>query len=212
MSLQSVLAEIDPHWYTATGEAPLPPALIRQARGSALGERMLARWLLAAGHAEALLTPTPAHGVGAAAVRWPRARLQALVRDLGVLAYAPSIRAEVGRDAVRQLKHALGNSYLLALDKTVWDGRIDAQSAARMRASLRNAIAAGEQAQDTLFALLERQGRGELRGWEAAEARGLAEWAVLLQAHADERPSAPVLPAGQVRMLHEHHLGRARSA
>ena len=46
-----------------------------------------------------------------------------LSRDLGALAFAPAIRAEVRREPVRQLKRALGNSYLLALDKQVWDGR-----------------------------------------------------------------------------------------
>lgn len=212
MSLQTVLAEIEPGWYAADGEAAIDPALVARARGSALGERILARWLMAAGHAEALLTPTPQHGVGSEAVRWPRARLQPLVRDLGVLAYAPAIRAEVGRDAVRQLKQALGNSYLLALDKTVWDGRVDAQAATRMGATLRSAIAADDQAHAALFALLDRQGRAELRGWEAREARALAEWAGLLQARADETPAVAVLPGGQVRMLYEHHLGRARSA
>ncbi len=212
MSLQTVLAEIDSSWYAADGEAAMEPALLNRARGSVLGERILARWLLAAGHAGALLTRTPQHEVGSEAVRWPRARLQPFVRDLGVLAYAPAIRAEVGRDAVRQLKQALGNSYLLALDRTVWDGRVDAQAAARMGANLRGAIAAGDQAHAALIDALEHQGRGELRGWEAQEARALAEWAALLQPRAHEAPAAAVLPAGQVRMLYEHHLGRARSA
>ena len=212
MSLQTVLAEIDPGWYAVAGEPVIEPALLARARGSALGERLLARWLLTAGHAGALLTPTPEREIGNEAVRWPRARLQPFVRDLGVLAFAPAIRAEVGRDTVRQLKQALGNSYLLALDKTVWDGRVDTQAATRMNAAWRGAVSGGDPEHAILFALLDRQGRSELRSWESQEARALGEWAALLHPREDTKPDGAVLPAAQVRLLYEHHLGRARSA
>src|SRR3546814_13450078 len=51
MSLQAVFAEIHPDWYhrpSADGHEaePFDDALLRQARDSALGRRMLARWLL----------------------------------------------------------------------------------------------------------------------------------------------------------------------
>lgn len=211
MSLQTVLAEVDSGWYASGDSAPVDPSLVARARGSALGERILSRWLLQDGHAQALLAPNPEREVAREAVRWPRARLAPLVRDLGVLAYAPAIRAEVGRDAVRRLKQALGNSYLLALDRTVWDGRADAQATARMGASLRAALDAGDASHAALYTLLDRQGRGELVGSAEPEMTAIGEWARLLQPRETNPPPA-MLPAAQVRLLYEHHLGRARSA
>lgn len=209
MSLQTVLAEIDPGWYVPAGGAPLDVQLIHRARGSALGERMLARWL-ATGPAAALLAPTPQREIGSTAVRWPRARLGPFLRDLGVLAMAPAIRAEVGRDAVRRLKQALGNSYLLALDRTVWDGRVPAEVQLALGASLRGALVADPEGHAGLYALFDRQGRAELQRWAQEQDRALGEWAVLL--HPREEDIPVVLPAKQVQLLHEHHLGRERSA
>jgi hypothetical protein len=213
VSLQTVLAEIEPSWFAAAGEGAIDPALLRRARGSALGERILARWL-AADHGAAVLAPNPEREIGAVAVRWPRARLQPLLRDLGVLAMAPAIRAEVGRDAVRRLKQALGNSYLLALDRTVWDGRVPAEAALRMSAELSDALNADAggamQAYDRLYALLERRGRIELHAWSLENDRAIGEWARLL--HPREPDDMAVLPPEQVQMLHEHHLARGRSA
>lgn len=214
MSLQTVLAEVAPGWYAGDdGDAP-DPALIRRARGSALGERILARWLLAE-HAQALLAPQPQREIGAAAVRWPRGRLGPFLRDLGVLSMAPAIRAEVGRDAVRRLKQLLGNSYLLALDRTVWDGRVPADVLMQLGADL--AVALKTDATDgvdasgaTLYALLERRGRAELRAWAAEHDAALGEWTTLLHPREDDAPA--VLPAKQVQLLHEHHLARARTA
>ncbi len=209
MSLQTVLAEIEPGWYAPAGEAPPDPQLIARARGSALGERLLARWL-AAGPAAALLAPTPQREIGQAAVRWPRSRLGPFLRDLGVLAMAPAIRAEVGRDAVRRLKQALGNSYLLALDRTVWDGRVPAETQLALGAALQAALAADPEGHAALYALFDRQGRAELRAWAREHDRALGEWAMLLHPREDDAPT--VLPAKQVQLLHEHHLARDRSA
>lgn len=214
MSLQTVLAEVEPGWYAGEdGDAP-DPALIRRARASALGERILARWLLAT-HAEALLAPQPQREIGTAAVRWPRSRLQPFLRDLGVLSMAPAIRAEIGRDAVRRLKQWLGNSYLLALDRTVWDGRVPADVLMQLGAELAAALKA--EADDgavpsgaRLHALLERRGRAELRAWAAEHDAALGEWTLLLHPREDDAPA--VLPAKQVQLLHEHHLARARAA
>ena len=47
-----------------------------------------------------LLAPRPDGALAAAVVRWPRARLATLLRDVGALAYAPVIRAEVRREPV----------------------------------------------------------------------------------------------------------------
>src|SRR3546814_6186167 len=63
MSLQAVFAEIHPDWYhrpSADGHEAVPfdDALLRQARDSALGRRMLARWLLRDIGGE-LLAPRP---------------------------------------------------------------------------------------------------------------------------------------------------------
>ncbi len=209
MSLQTVLAEVEPGWYAGTdGDSP-DPALVRRARASALGERILARWLMQ-GHAAALLAPQPQREIAAAAVRWPRARLAPLLRDLGVLAMAPAIRAEVGRDAVRRLKQLLGNSYLLALDRTVWDGRVAAETLMYLGAELATALKSDAADGAAVYALLERHGRAELRAWAAEQDPALGEWITLLQA--PEAEVATVLPAKQVQLLHEHHLARARAA
>ena len=210
MSLQTVLAEIEPGWYApAGGGAPPDSQLVDHARGSALGERLLGRWL-ATGPAAALLAPTPQRELGQVAVRWPRNRLAPFLRDLGVLAMAPAIRAEVGRDAVRRLKQALGNSYLLALDRTVWDGRVDAGTLPALVDALRSALAAGAEGHAALYALFDRQGRVELHAWAQDHDRALGEWAMLLHPREDAAPA--VLPAKQVQLLHEHHLARERSA
>lgn len=211
MSLQTVLAEVEPGWYAAGEGAqaqPIASELLARARASALGERLLARWL-AAGPAPALLAPTPQREIGQAAVRWPRSRLAPLLRDLGVLAMAPAIRAEVGRDAVRRLKQALGSSYLLALDRTVWNGRVPAQTRLALGAALHTALLAGDDEHAALYALFDRQGRAELRAWAREHDRALGEWTMLLHPREDEIPT--VLPAKQVQLLHEHHLAREGS-
>ena len=124
MPLQALLTQVDPGWYSRTGE-PLDPRLLAAARRSRLGLRLLARTLLRDGGAEELLAPRPGATTPTAILRWPRAKLGRLVRDLGVLSYAPLIRAEVRREPVRRLKQALAGSYLLALDPTIWDARVD---------------------------------------------------------------------------------------
>src|SRR5690554_4881744 len=123
MTLQALFAEVDPSWYSGDGEA-LDPRLLSRARRSRLGRRLLARLLLGAGAAGALLAPRPGSGTPTAPTRWPPAQLGRLTRDLGVLAYAPMIRAEVRHEPVRRLKHALGGSYLLPLDPTIWDAKV----------------------------------------------------------------------------------------
>lgn len=204
MSLQAVIAEIDPAWFVPEGES-LDPALLTRARSSRIGQRLLARWL-AGDHAGALLGPTPQRDVGAAARRWSRRTIQALTRDLGVLAMAPAIRAEVGREPVKRLKHALGNSYLLALDPTIWDARVPAAVTIGLVAELRDALAADPTGPELIYALFEYRGRSELRAWARNADPALGEWTALL--HAREPELAAVLPAAQVQMLREHHLAR----
>lgn len=203
MALQTLLAEVDPSWYD-----DLEPALLSQARESPLGRRLLARWL-AAGAASTLLAPAPGAGPLDVVARWPRAGVAALTRDLGALAYAPAIRAEVRREPVRRLKQALGNSYLLALDNTVWNGRVDPAIARRLAAELDRALAADAAGEDdsALYALLDRQGRAELNEWADGHERALSEWARLLQpsgagldpAHLPEKPFLRVYAHHQSR-------------
>lgn len=220
MSLQAVLAEVDPAWYAgaaagaATGAAAhgIDANLLSRARASALGERILSRWLLHDGHAQALLAPNPERDIAREAVRWPRAQLAQLTRDLGVLAFAPAIRAEVGRDAVRRLKQALGNSYLLALDRTVWDGKVEPQALAPMGDALRGAMRRDDASHGVLYDLLDAQGRAELRASDDPELTAIGEWILLLHPPQVAPAATTVLPSPQVRMLYEHHLGRARSA
>jgi len=220
MTLQALLAEIDPGWYAAQAEDDAPDArLIARAQGSALGQRLLARWL-AADAASALLAPAPDRGIpgkdyAATVTQWSRAQLAALVRDVGVLAYAPAIRAEVRRDPVRRLKRALGNSYLLALDRTVWDGRVDATLIARLSTEFGEALAAGPGQDDPghddrLYAMFDAQGRGELRAWASKRDRALADWTALL--YPRETPRAAHLPEKPMLRVYTHHETRARAA
>lgn len=196
-----LLAEVDPSWY---GE--LDPALLAQASGSRLGRRLLARWL-AAGPAATLLAPSPGEGAVATAVRWPPARLAALVRDLGALAFAPAIRAEVRREPVRRLKQALGNSYLLALDNTVWNGRVDPAIGKRLTVALSDALVAGED-DAALFAALDWQGRAELDEWAGKAEPALGEWARLL-GRQDDALEAAHLPEKPILRVYAHHQARA---
>ena len=212
MSLQALLAEVDPGWFVHEGE-PLDARLLAAARRSKLGMRLLARTLLEAGAADDLLAPRPGAPTPTAVLRWPRAKLGRLVRDLGVLAYAPLIRAEVRREPVRRLKKAIGGSYLLALDPTIWDARVDREVQHRLQREW-NALFArlGEQPGDdsALFVLLERQGRGELRRWAAQRDRPLGEWAALL--HPPEEPAPGHLPEKPILLLATHHETRREAA
>ncbi|HZW17698.1 MAG TPA: hypothetical protein VFF71_02690 [Luteimonas sp.] len=209
MSLQRVFAGIHPDWYHQSGGDGrdtdfIDDALLRRAQDSALGRRMLARWLMREIGGE-LLAPRPDGAIAAPVVRWPRARLAGLLRDLGVLALAPAIRAEVRREPVRQLRRALGNSYLLALDKQVWDGKVEAPVASRLRAGLGAALADSHD-DAPLHALFDRQGRGELHAWAAQGDPALAEWMRLQFPR--ETPEPAHLPPKQVQFLHDHHLAR----
>lgn len=199
MALQTLLAEVDPSWYDG-----LEPELLSRARDSHLGRRLLARWL-ASGAASTLLAPAPGAGPLDVVARWPRAGVAALARDLGALAYAPAIRAEVRREPVRRLKQALGNSYLLALDNTVWNGRVDPAIARRLVAELDRALASED---DThLYALLDRQGRAELNEWADGHERALSEWARLLQP-SDAALDPAYLPEKPFLRVYAHHQSR----
>jgi hypothetical protein len=210
-ALRTILTEVDPSWH-GTGNDRIAPELLAAARDSAIGRRMLARWL-AANDAPALLAPQPGAGFGAAALRWPRARMARLVRDLGALAYAPAIRAEVRREPVRRLKVALDNSYLLALDSLVWDGKVQANLGAQLAAEIDQALRAGDD--QPLFDLLDRRGRAELRLWAERRDPGLADWSRLLlprELHDNAPTLFAHLPPDVVERLHTHHGARPLTA
>lgn len=209
MQLQALLSEVDSGWYAAGAEVPPPPELLDRARRSALGRRMLAGWL-AADAAPALFAPraVDAGGAGdAVAARWTRSRLVALVRDAGVLAYAPAIRAEVSREAVKRLRNVLGNSYLLALDRGVWDGGIEPERLPALVASLHEALAASDEV--ALHWLFERQGRSEMRHWAMRRDPVLADWIALL--HPRETLVDPHLPEKPLLRVYTHHESRANA-
>ncbi|MGO4777092.1 hypothetical protein AB4084_16570, partial [Lysobacter sp. 2RAB21] len=152
-------------------------------------------------------------GERAAALRWPRARMARLVRDLGALAYAPAIRAEVRREPVRRLKVALDNSYLLALDSLVWDGKVQANLGAQLAAEIDQALRAGDD--QPLFDLLDRRGRAELRLWAERRDPGLADWSRLLlprELHDNAPALFAHLPPDVVERLHIHHGARPLTA
>ena len=202
MSLPTVLAEIDPGWYAVATEDVVDPGLIARARASALGERLLGRWL-ASGPGAALLAPTPQREVGGVTARWPRVRLGPFLRDVGVLAMAPVIRAEVGRDAVRRLKQALGNSYLLALDRTVWDGRVPVDAVTAMGERLKAALSGDAAGHALLYALFDRQGRSELCAWAQDNDRALGDWVTLLGSDGGQRVELSGLTRRSGRSIYE---------
>lgn len=195
-----MLAEVDPGWWNGGAD----PALLRQARDSTIGRRLLAGWL-AEDVGAALLAPGPGRDPGALAENWPRARLQPLLRDAGILAHAPAIRAEVRREPVRRLKQVLGNSYLLALDRSVWDGKLDAEVVAAMSARLADALAAASP-ESALHILFERQGRAELRAWARHRDPPLADWVALT--HPREDPATAHLPERALLRVYTHHESR----
>lgn len=204
MSLQALLAEVHPAWHGADADAP-DATLLAQARTSLLGRRLLAG-ALADGPAAHLLAPS-SDGASSVIGRWSRARLDALHRDLGTLAYAPAIRAEIGREPVRRLKAALGNGYLLALDRTVWDGKVDPVTLARLGQTLAQALAVGGDLAQALAPLLDVHGRAELQAWACQREPALAEWARLLAAPGALPPAH--LPEKPVLVVQTHHLTRA---
>lgn len=210
MSLRALLGEVDAGWFDDAG-SPLDPALAARARDSALGRRLLAAWL-AAGPAAALLAPDPSRTPDAIRSRWRRTRIDALCRDLGVLAHAPQIRAEVRREPVRRLKAVLGNSYLLALDGTVWDGRLPPDALQPLAAGFRGALEATLSGDDPapLHALFDRQGRAELQAWADRRDPALADWCRLLHPPADgAAPATAHLPEKPVLRVYTHHESRA---
>lgn len=198
--LRTLLAEVDPSWLDG-----LDPALFSRARESRLGRRMLARWL-ADGAGAALLAPAPQPALERVAKRWPRSKLESLLRNLGVLAFAPVIRAEVGREPVRRLKHALDKRYLLALDRKVWDGEVGHDTRTYLEASLASALDHPEPT-PALLAMFARHGRAELRAWATPRDPLLAEWVALLHPR-DPDPRAH-LPVAAVQQLYSIHAGAA---
>lgn len=208
MSLQALLSEVHPDWHAAADQAAVPDELLARARSSALGQRLLVRGLPAP-LGEGLLAPRPGRSAHASTLqRWPRPRVLALIRDLGVLAYAPAIRAEVRREPVRWLRRQLGNSYLLALDRTVWDGRVERAVHQRLSRDWEALVAAPGFLEDAgvLGTLLDRQGRSELYAWASRRDRPLSDWMQLL--HARDVPGPAHLPEKAVLVLASHHEGR----
>lgn len=210
MSLQALLADVDQDWLAAPGgEATADAVLLAKAQGSVLGRRLLARQL-ACGPGAALLAPTPGRDAGNVARRWPRATLSALARDLGVLAYAPAIRAEIRREPVRRLKAALGSSYLLALDQGVWEGRVPADVQLALQDRLSQALLPAAGPGDGLFAMFDQQGRAELGAWARQRDPALADWVALL--HPRQAPVQAHLPEKPVLRLVTHHERRGADA
>lgn len=204
MSLETLLAQVDPRWHDAAGNA-IDDTLLQRARASRLGRRMLVG-ALASGPGRHLLAPSP-DGFAGLVARWNRARLDALHRDLGVLAYAPVIRAEVGRDAVRRLKGALAGSYLLALDRSIWDAKVDPARQATLSAALTADLRAGDDFAPRFTRTLALQGRAELQAWARQREPALADWAQLLHAPC-ELPVAH-LPEKPLLVVLTHHQNRA---
>ena len=212
MTLRALLREVEPGWYAGAADldgAGIAPEVLARAQDSALGRRMLARWLLGDG-ATHLLAPSADGALAAVAQRWPRTRLAGLLRDLGTLAHAPVIRAEVRREPVRRLKQALGKNYLLPLDAGIWDGRVDKPVFAQLARALEQVLATQDDDAVALFAVLDAQGLVELVAWGQQRDPALAEWAALL--HPRVATGHAHLPEKPVWKLLDHHQTRTRAA
>lgn len=208
MALQALLGDLHPDWLSGHAPDGLDRQLSGAAPASPLGRRMLLR-SLPAEVMDGLFGPAPGAGIAVGMrYRWPRARLQALVRDLGVLAHAPLIRAEVRREPVRWLRRSLGNSYLLALDRSIWDGHMEREAHARLSSRWEALLADPRflSDPDLLGEVLDFQGRGELLAWAQRRNRPLADWARLLHAPEDAAPAH--LPERALLVVVSHHEGR----
>lgn len=205
---RTLLVQADPTWFDEPGQPPLPEGLREHAATSRLGRRLLARTLAA--HAPHVFAPLEPNGLAAAAAPWSRAGIATLATDLGGLAYAPAIRAEIGRDPVRRLKRVLGEGYLLALEPTVWDGVIDGVTDVRLGKALGQVLAHDDPGDIALRALFDAQGHLELQAWARAHAPALAELAALLQPRDARTAGAAHLPAAAVARVHAYHLRRAQ--
>lgn len=206
--LQAVLSQVHPDWYVEAGDT-LAPELVERARVSAYGQRLLLRCLLDAGAGAALLAPRPGKEGPTTAGRWPREKLCGLIRDLGVLAYAPVIRAEIRREPVRWLRQVLGNSYLLALDPTVWNARVQPEVQSRLSADWEQLLRNHGTDDAALHAMLDRQGRNELHSWATQRDPELADWVMLMHTPGDPGPAH--LPEKPVLLVCTHHETRRPS-
>ena len=193
-----ILAEAHDGWLAAGLGLELPAAipLLRHARTSAIGRRLLLRSL----PAPSLLAPQPQGGFGACALQWPRMRMRPRVRRLGILAFAPAIRSEISRDRVHRLRSTLGTEYALAMDRGVWSGDVDPAVSRRLREELDRVLSAPQtfasatEAQEPLP--FDRQGLSELAAWASTREPALAEWARLL--YPPGPCPTPHLPTGVV--------------
>lgn len=197
--LRAIIEGTDPSWLEE-----FDPALLPAARDSALGRRLIAR-ILAGGAAATLLAPSPKPALDRVIKRWPQQKLQSLVRNLGVLAFAPAIRAEVGREPVRRLKQALDKRYLLALDRQVWDGEVSRELQAQLQSAMHEALAQTD-ASPALLALFNQHGCVELHAWAQLRDPALTEWLALLHPRNHPRPTTH-LPPTAVQQLYAVHAG-----
>jgi hypothetical protein len=110
---------------------------------------------------------------------------------------------------VRRLKAALGNSYLLALDRTVWDGVLERVPLVVLASDFSRALAEATASDDPqpLHALFDTQGRAELDAWARRRDPALADWCALL--HPPGRLPAAHLPEKPVLRVYTHHDTRA---
>lgn len=197
--LLTVIEGTDASWLDDFDSSLLSPA-----RESDLGRRLLAR-SLAAGAASTLLAPAPKPALQRVVGRWSPEKLQSLVRNLGVLAFAPAIRSEVGREPVRRLKLALDKRYLLALDRQVWDGEVPRDVHARLQAAMQTALREPD-ATAALLPLFNQHGCAELRAWAHQRDPAFTEWLALL--HPRDHVLPPThLPPSAVQQLYAVHAG-----
>lgn len=152
-----------------------------------------------------LLAPAPKPALDRVVARWSPEKLRSLVRNIGVLAFAPAIRSEVGREPVRRLKLALEKRYLLALDRNVWDGEVPRDVQLRLQQAIRAALDESDPT-PALLSLFDRHGCAELRAWAHPRDPAFTEWLALL--HPRDQTLPPThLPPSAVQQLYSVHAG-----
>mgnify|MGYP006199022661 CR=1 FL=1 len=103
---------------------------------------------------------------------------------------------------------------LLALDRKIWDGKVEPVVGARLSARLSEALQQTEPSA-ALLGMFARQGRRELRAWAGTRDAALASWVMLLYPPDDEgRPHLPAHAvdnlgalASRVERIAQKHVG-----
>ncbi len=166
-----IVDDFDPLWMP-----DLPSGLLRSARASRLGRRLLAN-RLAEGPAQAAMHIDCARAIDSSPLHgwalWPRRRLREALTDIGGLCLLPGIRVMVARSAVRRLRGALGEEryHWLVNDVETWWGSEPRNGVVRAATLLRRML----ERPDSVREQIEMRGVEELAAAVVAAPPALIE-------------------------------------